>query len=548
MGQLTSESLEFAKEHLQKYYSSDFYPDPIELEAIWFQWNEVKSKLMSVDIKDSYETHALTALPWRKHKGGYRIVHQLEITDCIVYIALAYLAANKIELNRKPVEAGVACAYRIQLSQSSFFANGNGFDRFKERSRDLSKSFQFVLTTDIVDFYNQIYLHRLQNAIASTGLSSAELATDIERFLSKLNLRNSQGVPVGPAASIVFSEATLTDVDDFLSDLDVEHTRYVDDFRIFSNDRVHLEKVHRELTLYLHKAHRLTLSGEKTRIQSTETFVKSELDNHYELEKAELFDSLDDVNEYIVASPADNEDDAENKDDTPDDECSAPLSDVALRMLTIEAEKEKHKNKVIEGFQGLCSRPTLDLGMARALLRQARLLKVAEIVDACFDNVELLRPVFNALAFYFREIAKKYGKEKFSEKLFQLSRSSNFSELEQIWLEWIVLSGGLYEEHAGLKSMLTKSQHFSHQAILAFNEKNLAWVRKYKDEIFALSPQGKRAVIYASRILPDDERSPWLKQLRRSATDITDTAIINWSLAWKEISDDFFDMDEYAPF
>lgn len=544
MAQLTNESLEFAKEHLQKYYSSDFFPDPIERDAIWSQWNEVKAKLMSVDIKDSYETHALTALPWRKHKGGYRIVHQLEITDCLVYTALGFLSANKIELSRKPIEDGIACAYRLQLSEGSFFSNGNGFDQFKERSRDLSNKYQFVLTTDIVDFYNQIYLHRLQNAIASTGTNTAELATDIERFLSKLNLRNSQGVPVGPATSIVFSEATLSDVDDFLSDLDVEHTRYVDDFRIFSNDRIHLDKVHRELTLYLHKTHRLTLSGEKTRIQSTENFLKSELDNHYELEKAELFESLDDGNDYVPASPTADE----NEPSETEDEYQDPLSDEALRLLTIEQHRQRHRQKVIEGFSALCSRPSLDLGMARVLLRQARMLKIVEIADTCFENIDLLKPVFNAMAFYFRDIAKKYGQVDFSEKLLNVSRTSNLSELEQIWLEWIILSGKLYEDHSGLKSILIKSQHISHQALLAFNEKNLAWVRRYKDEIFALSPQGRRAVVYASRILPDDERGPWLKQLRRSATDTTDLALINWSLTWREISDDFFDMSDDIPF
>lgn len=539
MGQLTNDSLEFAKEHLQKYYSSDFYPDPIEREAIWSQWNEVKAKLMSLDIKDAYETHALTALPWRKHKGGYRIVHQLEITDCLVYTALGYLAADKIELARKPIEEGIACAYRLRVSDGSFFSNGNGFEKFKERSRDLSKKYQYVLTTDIVDFYNQIYLHRLQNAIASSGSNSAELATDIERFLSKLNLRNSQGVPVGPATSIVFSEATLSDVDDFLTDLDVEHTRYVDDFRIFSNNKIHLDKVHRELTLYLHKSHRLTLSGEKTRIQSTENFVKSELDNHYELEKAELFESLDDSNDYVPASPT-----ADDTDITdPDEEYPDPLSDQALRLLTIEQHKTEHKMKVIEGFIALCARPSLDLGMARVLLRQSRMLKITEIVDACFDNLELLKPVFNSLAFYFRDIAKKYGQAKFSDKLFQLSATWNPSELEQIWLEWIIFHGKLYENHNNLKSILAKSQHFPHQALLAFDEKNLAWMRKYKDEIFALSPQGRRAVIYASRILPEDERSPWLKQLKRSATDTTDLALIIWSLNWREVSSDFFDDD-----
>jgi len=540
MPQLTNDSLDFAREHLTKFYLSDFFPDPIELDAVWSQWTEVKTKLMSIDIKEEYEPHGLSSQPWRKPKGGYRIVHQLEVTDCLVYTALAYLVANQIESNRKPIEAGIACAYRIHLSDGSFFGNGNGFDKFKERSRLLSEKYQFVLTTDIVDFYNQIYLHRLQNAIASAGANIADIATDIERFLSKLNLRNSQGVPVGPATSIVLSEATLSDVDDFLSDLEVEHTRYVDDFRIFSNDKIHLDKVHRELTLYLHKAHRLTLSGEKTRVQTSEAFVQSELDNHYELEKAELFDSLDEANDYVPATPYEGESDKPTLD-----EWGEPLTDEVLQRLSFE----QHKLRVIEGFTALCERPILDLGMARVLLRQARMLKIREIADRCFDNLEFLKPAFNAVAFFIRDITPKSDKGKICEQLLFAFSNSNLSDLERVWLEWLILSTKLYEQNGQIKQLLLKSSNITHQAILAFNENNLAWVRKYKDEIFALSPKGRRAVIYASRILPEDERTPWLKQLKRSSSDITELALINWSLNWKDVEEDFFSaFDDDIPF
>lgn len=540
MTQLTNDSLEFAKEHLTKFYLSDFFPDPIEREAVWSQWTEVKSKLMSVDIKNEYEPHGLTTLPWRKNKGGYRIVHQLEITDCLVYTALAFLVANQIESRRKSIDLGIACAYRIHLSEGSFFGNGTGFEKFKEQSRHLSKKYKFALTTDIVDFYNQIYLHRLQNAIASSGANCADLANDIERFLSKLNLRNSQGVPVGPATSIVLSEATLSDVDDFLSDLDVEHTRYVDDFRIFSDDRIHLDKVHRELALYLHKAHRLTLSGEKTKIQTSEVFIQSELDNHYELEKAELFESIEEVNDYIPATIHEVESGEHEVDEWGD-----PISDEDLKKLSVE----QHKQRIIDGFKNLCGRPSLDLGMARALLRQARMLKIREIVDLCFDNLDFLKPVFNSMALFIKDVTPRLEKSRFCKQLLSAFSDGNLSELEKVWLEWLILATKIYEESEQVKQLISKSSYLTHQATLAFNEKNLAWVRKFKDEIFQLAPQGKRAIIYASRILPEDERGPWLKQLKRSSTDTTDLALINWSLNWKEIEEDFFsELDDDLPF
>ncbi len=45
MSKLTEESLDFARQHIEKYYDSDFFPKPFEFEAIWHNWNEVKAEL-----------------------------------------------------------------------------------------------------------------------------------------------------------------------------------------------------------------------------------------------------------------------------------------------------------------------------------------------------------------------------------------------------------------------------------------------------------------------------------------------------------------------
>ena len=42
---LTEQSLEFAREHIGKYYDSDFFPKAIEFDALWHQWDEVKKDL-----------------------------------------------------------------------------------------------------------------------------------------------------------------------------------------------------------------------------------------------------------------------------------------------------------------------------------------------------------------------------------------------------------------------------------------------------------------------------------------------------------------------
>ena len=100
---------------------------------------------------------------------------------------------------------------------------------------------------------------------------STDLADDLEDFLTRLNGGVSRGVPVGPVASVIMAEAVLMDVDAFLIERGVSHTRYVDDFRIFSNSREDLRKLLSELILYLHSNHRLVLSSDKTEILPTES-------------------------------------------------------------------------------------------------------------------------------------------------------------------------------------------------------------------------------------------------------------------------------------
>ena len=50
MSILTDDSLEFAKEHIQKFYASDFFPKAFEFDALWHSWDEVKTELKSKNV------------------------------------------------------------------------------------------------------------------------------------------------------------------------------------------------------------------------------------------------------------------------------------------------------------------------------------------------------------------------------------------------------------------------------------------------------------------------------------------------------------------
>jgi hypothetical protein len=151
MAILTEAALEFAKEHIDRYYDSDFFPKPAEFEALWHQWDDVKKELMSKNVSKLWVTPP-RAMTIAKPKGGFRVVHQLEPIDAVIYTALAYEIAMSIESARIAASERVACSYRFDVADGSFFAGGSGWTDFQSKTEELVGSFSHVLVTDITDF------------------------------------------------------------------------------------------------------------------------------------------------------------------------------------------------------------------------------------------------------------------------------------------------------------------------------------------------------------------------------------------------------------
>jgi hypothetical protein len=131
----------------------------------------------------------------------------LDPLDALIYTALVKRSAEVFENYRIAESEGIACSYRItpDLTGSFFGPSEDGWSRFNSRTRDLAEEYEdgAVLICDFVDFYNQIYTHRLRNVIAEAGGTALEeYAKVVEYFVHGLNDKTSRGIPVGPAASI----------------------------------------------------------------------------------------------------------------------------------------------------------------------------------------------------------------------------------------------------------------------------------------------------------------------------------------------------------
>lgn len=423
---LSEESIEFAKKHINKYYDSDFFPKSKIFDNLWMVWPQIKNYLTNVDISD-IDTTIPKTFAARKSRGGYRIVHRLEPINAIVYTALAYMIARKIESARMPKELKIACSYRICISDDGdFFEKKNCYTDFNDKSKELSKKYQYVLQTDITDFYNQIYVHRLQNAIETADASLFEISNEIERFILKINSNTSKGIPVGPAASIVFSEALMIDIDNFISNKGFEFTRYVDDIRIFSQEKKDLDKLLEELTTYLYEQHRLNLSSSKTYIYNISEFISKEINNPEEIEIQEQHKLLVDfAEEFSILMGYENN----------------FIDELQLQDLPNENQLKIKYQVLKDLLDKLVQTNKFDLGLIRHILKQARIRRCRNILPILLNNFHFFIPVIREVCLYLDCVLTKETIENNKELIHQILNDSELMNLSFVkyWINWLVI-------------------------------------------------------------------------------------------------------------
>lgn len=528
---LKEASLDFAREHIESYYDSDFFPKRDEYVAVWMNWTDVKKHLTGTNV-EKLPLELPRAMPAAKLGGGYRIVHQLEPLSAIVYTALAHEVAPGIEASR--ASATIAFAYRIVLSAGSFFAPGNSYAAFIEQCRELAASHSHVLATDVADFYNRIYIHRVENSIAAASPNLAKQAKAVEGFLMGLNVKASQGIPVGPAASVVLAEAVMTDVDQLLATRGLKHARYVDDMRVFANSRQELEVALEELAHHLFDAQRLQLSPSKTSICSGEEFLLG-LSFPEEHESKELVELARAVCSYDGGASADDDvaELVEKYLDTAAPRAPAAPGDWFSKMLRdMESELEERREVIRKGvlkallLEGLAQAP-IDLGRVRHSLRQARRWLVADLADDVLGNVDRLEPAFPDVALYLQSLGREPTLARIADIRGLLTCAAFVrSRFIRHWVYWYVSGSADLIGDGFIGPFFWANAPIEWQMRGARTTRNLAKMRQQRSAIGSLGMWDRRAVIMASEVMPQHERGPWLDGLPKH------DALEGWLAKW----------------
>ena len=134
--------------------------------------------------------------------------------------------------------------------------------------------FQFIVRTDITNYYNSIYTHSISWALhgREEALSDKEnklLGNKIDRLVQYANDGRTNGIPVGSALTDLIAEIILSKIDlnisNKLNNIDFIATRFKDDYRFLCNTKEDANTILRVITRELSKFN-LLINESKTHI------------------------------------------------------------------------------------------------------------------------------------------------------------------------------------------------------------------------------------------------------------------------------------------
>src|SRR6185312_16276098 len=111
---LPKKTVRIALRHFCKYGDTDVFPHLPEIAFLDECEESVVAKLVSLDLDGYAPGSAFEALA-PKSRYGFRIAHQLPVTDALLLLAAVIEIAPAIEATRAPSDSIEAFSYRVQL-------------------------------------------------------------------------------------------------------------------------------------------------------------------------------------------------------------------------------------------------------------------------------------------------------------------------------------------------------------------------------------------------------------------------------------------------
>jgi len=447
-------------------------------------------------------------MPVPKSTDGFRIAHQFDPIESYIYAALAYDFSPKVETTRVHIDQKIACSYRVSVApDGALFNADSGWHDYHEKSETecQNTNCDWILVTDIADFYNQISHHRVQNALQSAGIEDLR-SKSIERYLGLItSTKTSRGIPVGLSPSSVLAEAVLDDLDKHLLGNGIVFTRYVDDLRVFCKTKKDAVNCLEEICSFLYTSHRLTVQSSKTHLFDKEDFLIDHLtrpeDEDEEALQEEIADYFEDES----------------------DPFGYTMEELSIDDIEDEGERAKIvANAIKRLYRKTVAKDSVEFGTLKYLLRKATRLRSRSLYPDLFADLSRVIPVFRDFCMYLNSTLNETAADKYKDDLRKFAFESTSSDIQflRVWTAWLVSKHPYLMDSASAYKLVEhpKVDHsFRYKALLAKSYNDIAWVRQNKERWMNLGPWDQRAIIWAGSILPKDERHHWLGELANSA-------------------------------
>jgi hypothetical protein len=483
--------------HLGLFGDTDLFPPLPEMRCFLERPGTIAQDCESLNI-GQYNPVGVVETLTPKSWLGFRIAHQLTAADNVIYLAALLDCAPNLEAARLPKDDNEAFAYRFVGGESPrVFEPGRSYHQWLAYLSEFGgpenpfAEDRPAIVTDISDFYQRIYFHRVENVLQDAGCPKGP-SDLVKKILKTTRARQSYGLPVGSTASRLLAECLLNDTDMLLKNIGVKFTRYIDDFRIEVPAGMEAHSILCRLAEHLMVTEGLSLNVSKTRMTSIKEIrrsAKSRLQDVFtsaEMEKMQAF---------ITLSYGD--------DDKPVDEDIIANPFVSAESLLDKLDEIGDKKRA-------------DLSVFKAILRVLRFLPSIDAVRLLEKHADLLYYVPREFCLVLSAASRQGGVavEIARARVMELLAMPPYSDLAFVrsWLLNLFVDSTLpvnladWQSYDFNRSVIERRAHFFFRGLA--NDR--AFFRALKTQLGALSEWDKPAALMAGMCLPLDEYKNWL--------------------------------------
>jgi reverse transcriptase-like protein len=503
---LNASSITRAIDHLTKFGDTDVFPHLAEIVFLSEKKDEIVQELSVLDLESFNPAQAIETIA-PKSRYGFRIVQQLLLLETLLFTAALIEIGSDLETLKRPLGENGPFAYRFSSGgDGSLFMKNHTYRDWLEWQSEKVKSggYKEVICTDIADFYQRIYLHRIENTLDSATANKG-IKRFIEKLIKQIRSKQSHGIPVGGTASRLIAESVLADSDNALADEEIEFTRFVDDYRIFVKQGQEPYSILAFLADQLAASEGFSLNAQKTKLYSVEKFKE-----HLDIQLGDAFDETE--KEAIEAlSHAVYFDEEISEEDMS-----------KLRALNL-----------LEMLEAEFSEEVWDFGKIKAIFRALRLAPDPDSVEFVVKKFDLFLPFMKDLVLYLDELDNAHDIDftELQEKVLRQISEGAASSVPtiRVWLLELFVRDILEISSKELNALKAQETLDNRQIdLIRGRNGEVNYFRRQKTRFDERNLFEKSTFMLGATCLPKDEFETWIGAVRANMTRPLEKIYCDW--------------------